>query len=190
MANSKEIKEIMEESANVHLLSIAETEKLAHAIELIISSFKHGKKLILFGNGGSASDAQHIAAEFVGRYKNDRRGLPAIALNTDTSALTAISNDYGYEHVFSRQCEALVCEGDVVIAFSTSGNSKNVINGMKTANEKGAKVIAMTGRNGGQMKHFADVTINVQSDITARIQETHQTMGHILCELVEKGLHY
>ena len=155
-------------------------------IKLIIAAYKAGGKVVLFGNGGSAADAQHIACELVGRFKLERRALPAIALTTDTSILTAVANDYGYEAVFSRQVDALVNENDVVIGISTSGHSPNVIEAIKLAKIKGAKTIVLTASNGGQLAEVADLALIVPSDSAPRIQEAHITIGHIVCELVEK----
>lgn len=152
---------------------------------LIWEALEVGNKVLLCGNGGSAADAQHIAAEFVGRYETERRAFPSIALTTDTSALTALGNDYGFERVFSRQVEALATEGDVLIAISTSGNSPNVIAAIEMAHRKGCKVIGMTGRLGGKMKEMCDALFAVPSDRTARIQEAHITIGHLWCEYVD-----
>jgi len=163
-------------------------EKIVSAIEMIINSYRSGGKVLLIGNGGSASDAQHIAAEFVGRFKLERKALPAIALTTDTSILTALSNDYGYETVFSRQLEALGNEKDVLIAITTSGSSKNILKAVDLAHKKNIKVIGLTGGGGGKLKKAADITIVVPSKNTPRIQEAHITIGHIICELVEEAL--
>ncbi|SEM76504.1 D-sedoheptulose 7-phosphate isomerase [Mucilaginibacter sp. P25] len=160
--------------------------KLEKAAELIIETIKNGKKLLLFGNGGSASDAQHIAAEFTGRYVKERRGLPAIALTTDTSALTAIGNDYGFPAVFSRQVEALAQPGDLVIGISTSGNSENVVSGLLEAKNRGCRLIGLSGANGGMISVVCDITLNVNSDITARVQEMHILIGHLLCSAVDR----
>lgn len=151
----------------------------------IYKSMKKGGKLITMGNGGSAADAQHISAEFTGRFLKERKALPAIALNTNTSALTAIANDYSYEDVFSRQVEALAKEGDVVIGISTSGNSKNVIKAIKAANSMGCVTVAMIGQSGGALKGLAKFTISVKSDSTPIIQEVHIAIGHILSKIVE-----
>jgi len=159
--------------------------KIEKAAQMIVDCYKKGGKVVLFGNGGSAADAQHIAAELVGKYKLERKALPAIALNINTSIITAIGNDYGFEKVFSRQVEALVNENDVVIALSTSGNSENVIAGVLRAKDRGAKVVALTGSSGGRLKESADILLNVPSDDTPRIQEAHITIGHIICGLVE-----
>jgi D-sedoheptulose 7-phosphate isomerase len=142
----------------------------------------------LFGNGGSASDAQHMAAELIVRFKIERESIPAIALTTDTSVITSIGNDYDFNKIFSRQCESLVNENDVVIAISTSGNSDNVINGVLKAKEKGSFVIGLTGNSGGKLKSSADILLDVPSDDTARIQEGHRVIIHSLCELIEKNL--
>lgn len=154
----------------------------------IIDSLKKGGKLFIFGNGGSAADSQHIAAELVGRFSMERRALPAIALTTDTSALTAIANDYGYEAVFSRQLEALASKGDVALGISTSGNSKNVIEAFKRAESLGLKRIALLGGDGGKIKEKCDISIIVSSKDTPRIQESHILIGHILCSLIEDGI--
>ncbi len=154
----------------------------------ITEALTKGKKLLIFGNGGSASDAQHIAAEFVGRFERERRAWPAIALTTDTSALTAISNDYGYEHVFSRQVEALAQAGDVVVGISTSGNSPNVIAAIMSARKIGCRTIGLTGAKGKRLASLCDAAVLAPSTRTARIQEAHITIGHIWCELADKWL--
>ncbi|MCP4184093.1 MAG: D-sedoheptulose 7-phosphate isomerase [Hyphomicrobiales bacterium] len=146
---------------------------------------KSGGKLLVCGNGGSAADAQHFAAELVGRFEKERNGLPAIALTTDSSSLTAIGNDYGFERVFSRQVEALASAADALIGISTSGQSGNVLLAMKSAKDRGCKVIGITGRDGGCIAEVADLSINVPVQRTARIQEAHLTILHILCELIE-----
>lgn len=154
----------------------------------IIEAHRNRKKLILFGNGGSAADAQHIAAELVNRFELERMALPAIALTTDTSILTSIANDYDYSKVFARQAEALAEEGDVVIGISTSGTSLSVIKGIEVAREKGAKTIGLTGKNGGELAKIVDLVLKVPSNDTPRIQEAHITILHIICYLVEKKL--
>jgi len=158
--------------------------------EACISALRGGNKLLLFGNGGSAADTQHIATEIVGRFAFDRPALPALALSVDTSALTAVSNDYGFDHAFSRQVEALGREGDVALGFSTSGNSPNVLRAMSSARKMRLHTVAFTGRSGGQLKDSPDVDdcVCVPSDVTARIQECHLLIGHIICELVEEEL--
>ena len=154
----------------------------------IVKSLKTGGKVILMGNGGSAGDAQHIAAEFVGRYKKERKSYPALALNTNTSSLTAIGNDYGYDDTFSRQIEGFAKAGDVVIGISTSGNSKNVYKALELAKKLNCYTAAFLGKSGGTIKDIADLPIIVKSNNTPRIQECHIFMGHTLCELVEKDL--
>jgi D-sedoheptulose 7-phosphate isomerase len=162
--------------------------KVEDVTKRIVESYKRGGKLVLFGNGGSASDAQHISAELVNKFKIDRPMLNAIALNVNTSIITAIANDISYDQIFSRQIEHLVDHKDVVIGLTTSGNSKNVINGLITAKNKGALTIAFTGKSGGKVKDVVDILMNVPSDSTQRIQEMHITIGHIICELVEQEL--
>jgi len=184
-----EIVKGLEESARIKK-AIAESkiDEIASMVKLIITAYRIGGKVVLFGNGGSAADAQHLAGELVGQFKLNRQALPAIALTTNTSTLTAVANDYGYEVAFSRQVEALVNEKDVVIGISTSGNSPNVIEAMKMAKMKGAKTIGLTGGNGGKLAEVADLALIVPSDSTPRIQEAHITIGHIVCELVEREL--
>lgn len=145
-----------------------------------------GKRLFVFGNGGSAADAQHIAAEFAGRYLRERPGLPCIALTTNTSSLTAISNDYSYDEVFSRQLESLAAPGDVAMGVSTSGNSRNVIRAVEYARSKGIRTMALTGQSGGRLKQITDLCICVPSNETPRIQEVHILLAHILCEIVDE----
>ena len=157
-------------------------EAMANAI---IAALESGHRLYLFGNGGSAADAQHIAAEFVGRFKRERKALPAVALTTDTSTLLAIGNDYGFDHVFSRQVEALVQAGDVVWALSTSGDSANVVYAVRAARDRGACVIAFTGRTGGNLKPLCDHCFCVEHDVSDRIQEIHQVAYHLICDAVE-----
>lgn len=156
--------------------------------ELIVATFQRGGKVLLCGNGGSAADAQHIAAEFVSRFRRERRGLPAIALTTDTSILTAIGNDYGFERVFARQVEALGQPGDTVIGISTSGASPNIIAAMRAAREGGMATVGLTGAAGGSLVHHVDVCLRVPSHNTARIQEVHITVAHAICEIVERTL--
>ena len=161
---------------------------IAEAARLIISALREGGKLLLFGNGGSAADAQHIAGELVGQFERKRKALPAIALTTNTSNLTAIGNDYGFEYVFSRQLEALAAKGDIAFAISTSGESPNILEALRTAKELKLKTIALSGKGGGSLKDLADICITIPSDNTARIQEAHIAIGHILCKLVEDEL--
>jgi D-sedoheptulose 7-phosphate isomerase len=155
------------------------------AAKICIDSLKKGGKILIFGNGGSAADAQHIAAELVGRYKTERKGLSAIALTTDTSAITSIANDYGYLHVFERQVEALANKGDVVIGISTGGTSANVISALKLANNLGCKTIGFSGRDGGEFNALCDVNLIAIAEDTARIQEMHILIGHTICHLIE-----
>ncbi|MFC1855705.1 SIS domain-containing protein [Thermodesulfobacteriota bacterium] len=155
-------------------------------VDLMKSSLKSGGKILFFGNGGSAADAQHLAAEFVNRFTIDRAPLAAIALTTDTSTLTSIANDMDFQSIFSRQVEALGKSGDVAYGISTSGNSENVVKALKSAKELGMVTIALTGNGGGRMKEVADITITVESTNVARIQETHITIGHALCYFVER----
>lgn len=162
--------------------------KLQDVTKRIVDSYKMGGKLVLFGNGGSAADAQHISSELVNKFKIDRPMLNSIALNVNTSIITAIANDISYEDIFSRQIEHLVDQRDVVIGLTTSGNSKNVIKGLLTAKNKGALTIAFTGKSGGRVKDVADVVLNMPTDSTQRIQEMHITVGHIICEIVENEL--
>ena len=185
----REVAKRLEESARIKkAIATSKIGEIERMVEFIITAYKTGGKVVLFGNGGSAADAQHIACELVGRLGVKRQAFPAIALTTNTSTLTAVANDYGYEAVFSRQIEALVNEKDVVVGISTSGNSPNVVEAMKMAKIKGAKTIGLTGGNGGKLAEVADLVLIVPSDSTLRIQEAHITIGHIVCELVEKEL--
>ena len=154
---------------------------------ICVEALKNQKKIVLFGNGGSAADAQHIAAELVGRFKKERVSLSAIALTTDTSALTAIGNDYGYEQVFARQVEGLANQGDVAIGISTSGNSENVLRGLEVAKAKGCKTIGLSGRDGGKMANLCDANIIIPSNETPRIQEMHIMIGHIICNIIDES---
>ncbi|HDQ25263.1 MAG TPA: SIS domain-containing protein [bacterium] len=163
-------------------------ENLQKAAELIVETLRRGKKLLVFGNGGSASDAQHFVAEFVVRLKLERRAYPAIALNTDTAILTSCGNDYGYDRVFSRQVEALACEGDTIIAISTSGNSPNVLLAIEEARRKKAHVMGLTGESGGKLADKCDILIGAKSKETMRIQETHIMFLHVLADIVERTL--
>jgi D-sedoheptulose 7-phosphate isomerase len=155
------------------------------ACDLMTTVIKNGNKVLIAGNGGSAADAQHIAAELSGRFVKHRKALPGIALTTDTSALTAIANDYGYEHVFARQVEALARPGDLFIGISTSGNSEVVLKAFSTARELGCKTLGLSGRDGGKMTSLCDLNIIVPANVTARIQEMHILIGHILCQAVD-----
>ena len=160
-------------------------EKLEFASKLAVETLKNGNKILLCGNGGSAADAQHISAELTGRYKCERRGLPAIAITTDTSALTAIGNDYGYDRVFDRQVESLANKGDLIIGISTSGNSMNVIKALKLGRELGCKTLGFSGRDGGAMNDVCDVNLVVPSNNTPRIQEMHILFGHTICQIID-----
>jgi D-sedoheptulose 7-phosphate isomerase len=161
---------------------------MAEVAERLVQALAGGHKVLLFGNGGSAADAQHLAAEFVGRFLVERRPLPALALTVNTSCLTAIGNDYGYDLVFARQVEALGRPGDVVLGISTSGNSPSVLEGIRTARRLGLLTVGLTGRSGGRLKDEAELCFCVPSDLTPRIQESHILIGHILCELAEEGI--
>ena len=163
-------------------------QPVVDAAAAIAESFRGGGKLLLFGNGGSAADAQHVAAEFVGRFQRERAALAAIALTADTSVLSSIGNDYAFERVFARQVEALGRPGDVAFGISTSGRSPNVLAGLVTARERGLKTLALTGGDGGAIGEAADTHLNVASDSTARVQEVHRTLLHAICDLVERGL--
>jgi D-sedoheptulose 7-phosphate isomerase len=186
--NQKYVEDIIDSSINTIKNSKNIINEIMDASDKIIESIKNNKKLIIFGNGGSAADAQHIAGELVGRFQKNRKSYPAIAFTTDTSIITSISNDFSYETIFSRQCEALVSTGDTVLGISTSGNSKNVINGLKIAKEKNASTIALLGNNGGEIKNIVDTSIIVNSSSTPRIQEVHRIIYHIICQMVEENL--
>jgi len=179
LLESIQIKEELLQTKVGEILSITET---------IQDSLKKNGKVILFGNGGSASDSQHLAAEFVGRFKKDRSAFAAIALTTNTSILTSLANDYGYEIVFAKQIEALGQKNDVAIGISTSGKAKNVAAGIRQAKKMGIKTIALTGGDGGELAKLADISLLVPSSVTARIQEAHITIGQIICELIEEAL--
>ena len=186
------MKHTIEHEINAHII-VAEkmhslTDDIAKISSLCINSIRSGGKILIFGNGGSAADAQHIAAELVGRYKSKRKGLPAIALTTDTSALTSIGNDFGYDQIFQRQIEALVKPEDILIGISTSGNSLNVLSGLKLAKKLGCKTIGLSGNNGGDMNKICDINIVVPASDTPRIQEMHILIGHTLCHLIELNL--
>jgi len=179
-------------SANIeakkNLLAEPYPDLIAKIAETIIIAYKHENKVLLCGNGGSASDAQHIEGELVGRFKKERRALPAIALTANTSTITAIGNDYGYNDIFRRGVEAHGKSGDVLIAISTSGNSPNVILAAEQAKNQGITVVALLGGTGGKLKELADIALVAPSDDTPRIQECHILVGHILCDLIEKGV--
>jgi D-sedoheptulose 7-phosphate isomerase len=180
----------VEQEIREHLLTMQKVMEqmqypIAQAAEMLVKTIEKGHKVLLFGNGGSAADAQHIAAEFTGRYTKERKALPAIALTTDTSALTAIANDYGYQRVFARQVEALAQPGDLLLGITTSGNSPNVLLALQAGQIIGCKSIALTGRGGGKASDYADLNLIVPSDVTARIQEVHILIGHILCQALD-----
>jgi len=183
---------MIEESINE---SISVKEKLKDQIDIIkrianeaIKTLKNGGKIVLFGNGGSAADAQHIAAELIGKFNIVRDALPAIALTTNTSIITAVANDTSFEEIFARQVQAIATDKDLIIGISTSGESINVIKGILAAKEKGAKTVALTGKGGGKLATISDISLVVPSDVTPRIQEAHITIGHIICEIIEKEI--
>ena len=186
--NKETIKQNLQEITNIISNMDILDEKIISVIEKIVKCIKNGNKIILFGNGGSASDAQHIAAEFIGRFKIERKSIPAIALTTDSSILTSLGNDYAFDTIFSRQCESMVINGDIVIGISTSGNSTNVKNGLVIAKEKGAITIGLLGNKGGKIKDIVDMSLIVDSSSTPRIQEAHRVIYHIICEIVEREL--
>ena len=184
----KIISEILEESLRVKRVSIqVNAERIRLSAEVLAACLGAGHKILIFGNGGSAADAQHLAAEFVNRFRIERPPLAALALTTDTSVLTSIGNDYHFDEVFEKQVRALGVKGDVAWGISTSGNSPNVVNAVRSARARGLKTIGMTGE-GGQLAECADLVLTVESPVTARVQETHITMGHLLCELVDRIL--
>ncbi|MDR2007170.1 MAG: D-sedoheptulose 7-phosphate isomerase [Acidaminococcales bacterium] len=179
-------KQIAEHQKVITLLQETLAGEIEAAARLAAGALKNGKKLLFCGNGGSAADCQHLAAEFVGRFRKERKGLPAIALTTDTSILTAVGNDYGFERVFARQVEALGAEGDVLFAFSTSGNSPNILLAVEAARKKGLRSVVLTGGDGGGLKAAGEVRLNVPSPVTARVQEGHILIGHIICALLDE----
>jgi D-sedoheptulose 7-phosphate isomerase len=186
-------KEFLSSSLKEHLQTIqslidTQLTEIEAAGSVIWAALKSGKKILLCGNGGSAADAQHIAAEFVGRYEQQRRAFPAVSLTTDTSALTAVSNDYGYEKVFARQVEALAVAGDVLIAISTSGKSPSVIKAVEQARAVGCRTIALTGCSGEPLASQCELALVVSSHRTSRVQEAHITIGHLWCEIVDRAL--
>ena len=163
-------------------------QPLVRAVDAIAEALGNGQALLVFGNGGSAADAQHFVTEFVGRFQRERRAVPALALTADTSLLTAIANDYGFERVFARQIEAFGAPGDIAFGITTSGESANVVEGLKAAAERGMTTIALTGRDGGAAGQVAEIHVNVPHAVTARVQEAHILLLHVICELVEDGL--
>lgn len=185
----EKILKAFEESVSVKQDFIKENiERVIEVSKLLSDAFNNGNKLITFGNGGSAADASHIVGEFVNRFKKERPGLPAIALNTDTAVLTSIANDYDFSEVFARQIKAIAQEGDVVIAISTSGNSPNILKAVDAAKKKKLKIIAFTGTKGDKLAAKADYAFTIPSSNTPRIQETYITLGHVLCQMVEEIL--
>lgn len=185
----EKIKHIIQASINTKEKIIGDDTLLGtidKVVELITTAFKNGNRVYFCGNGGSAADAQHLAAEFSGRFYTDRKALPAEALHCNTSYLTAVANDYGYDVVFSRMIDGIGMKGDVLVGLSTSGNSGNIIKAFEVAKEKGLITVAFTGDTGGKMKNMVDHLINVPSNDTPRIQESHITIGHIICQLVEE----
>lgn len=189
----KELMQAIDRLFDEHLKVVCETQQstaiLAQLAMILIDALRQGNKILVFGNGGSAADAQHLAAELVGRFRMERKGLPAIALTTDTSILTALANDYGFERVFARQVEALAQKGDVLLGITTSGNSSNVLEAFEQGRRMGGVLVAMTGRTGGRLADQSDVLLlRAPSSNTPRIQEIHGLWIHILCELLEKRL--
>lgn len=183
------IKDILLESIQVkEELLRKHIGEIIEITDAVIACLRSGGKVILFGNGGSASDCQHIAAELIGRFKKDRAAMPAIALTTNSSVLTSLANDYGYDVVFAKQIEALGQKNDIAIGISTSGKAKSVAAGIRQAKKAGIKTIALTGGDGGELVKLADISLLIPSTVTARIQESHITVGHIVCELVEQAI--
>jgi D-sedoheptulose 7-phosphate isomerase len=187
MNNYEIINNLFDNSAHAILESKKLTNQISEIVDIIVKAYGDDNKVVIFGNGGSAADSQHFAAELIGRYKLERKSLPAIALTTDSSIITALGNDYGFEYVFSRQCESIVNTNDVVIAISTSGKSQNVINGVITSKKIGATTIGLLGGNGGNLQQLVDIPLTVSSMDTPRIQEVHRIVIHIICDLVERS---
>ena len=185
MTVEREIKNSLEQISKNFIALEEKSDVIEKIANLWIEALKRGNKVIFCGNGGSAADSQHLAAELMGRYKIDRAPMPALSLTTDTSALTAIGNDYGYKNVFSRPLKGIGNKGDVLVGISTSGNSENILDAYKVAQEKGISTVAFTGNSGGEMIKVADITLNVPSNITNNIQEMHIASGHIICGIVE-----
>ena len=192
MTNTKKIEQTIAKTLNESSKTIDGISNLSNEIDktvnLIINALTKNRKIIIFGNGGSAADAQHIAAEFLGRYKIKRKSIPAIALTSNSSTTTAIANDYDFSDVFSRQCESLVSKDDIVIGISTSGNSENVIKGLKTSKKNGGLTIGLLGNNGGKIKNTVDISLVVNATSVPRIQEAHRVIYHIICEIIEEEL--
>ena len=192
MTNSKKVNHMIKKTLERSTKIIAELSDLSDEINktanLIITAINKNRKIIIIGNGGSAADAQHIAAEFLGRYKLKRKSIPAIALTSNSSTTTAIANDYDFSDIFSRQCESLVSKGDVVIGISTSGNSENVVKGLRTSKKNGGLTIGLLGNKGGKIKNIVDISLIVKATSIPRIQEAHRVIYHIICEIVEEEL--
>ena len=188
MNTQEKIRNYILSSSDIIRASVLLAPNIEKSIHAIVKCFKKGNKIVLFGNGGSAADAQHVAAEFIGRFKINRKSLPAIDLTSNPSIITAISNDFSFDSVFSRQCESLISKGDVVIGISTSGNSLNVKKGINTSKKNGAVTIGLLGNNGGSIKKCVDIPLIVNSTSTPHIQEVHRIIYHIICEIVEKEL--
>jgi len=192
MTNSKKVNHMIEETLQQSAKIIADLYDLSNEINktvnLIITAINKNKKIIIIGNGGSAADAQHIAAEFLGRYKLKRKSIPAIALTANSSTTTAIANDYDFSDVFSRQCESLVSKGDIVIGISASGNSENIVKGLRTSRKNGGLTIGLLGNKGGKIKNIVDISLIVNDSSIPRIQEAHRVIYHIICEIVEEEL--
>ena len=190
MTNSKKVNHMIEETLEQSSKIIADLHDLSDEIDktanLIITAINKNRKIIIIGNGGSAADAQHIAAEFLGRYKLKRKSIPAIALTSNSSTTTAIANDYDFSDIFSRQCESLVSKGDIVIGISTSGNSENVVKGLRTSKKNGGLTIGLLGNKGGKIKNIVDISLIVKATSIPRIQEAHRVIYHIICEIVEE----
>jgi len=186
------MKDIIQSELNGHKDTIQNVidsleNTIQEACEISLNTINSGNKILLCGNGGSAADAQHIAAEFTGRYKVERKGLPAIALTTDTSALTAIGNDYGYDKVFERQVEALAQPGDLIIGISSTGNSENVVKAFQRGKDKGCKTLGFSGKGGGKFNDNCDLNLIIPSDNTPRVQEMHILIGHIICQVIDNN---
>jgi D-sedoheptulose 7-phosphate isomerase len=181
-------RQLQEHQQLFHILETELTLPITRLAERLIETFRIGNKLLIMGNGGSAADAQHFAGEIVSRFRMERPGLPAIALSTDTSIITAIGNDYGFERIFSRQIEALATPGDAVIGISTSGNSPNVRKALEAAQQAGCTTIGLLGKDGGNIKDLCDIPLIIPSNDTPRVQEAHIAIIHILCDLIEQGL--
>ena len=192
MTNSKKVNHMIKKTLERSTKIITELSDLSDEINktanLIVTAINKNRKIIIIGNGGSAADAQHIAAEFLGRYKLKRKSIPAIALTSNSSTTTAIANDYDFSDIFSRQCESLVSKGDIVIGISTSGNSENVVKGLRTSSKNGGLTIGLLGNKGGKIKNIVDVSLIVKDTSTPRIQEAHRVIYHIICEIVEEEL--